>query len=302
MKKCISFISVMLVMIMTLSLFCMMSPIGAMAEEASELPEAFYPMDESQLVWIGENASLDFIKYDDYYEATECKLYSAAWAGRYGGIALIANGLNITVSAQKNRYLVLNIMQDYIAVDNEYDKFSALYWKQDDAQVGYSNAPKSSLADLNTAQEDEFKKVIIDLGWEEEFILDTLRLEMFSSSYDTAAGDDDGHNCGYFYIEYIALFDTKEQAEAFIYKVPVEKPTTAPEEPTDTPDDPAKTPGVTEVPTTSPTEAPEVSTTDKPVDNDKEEKKSPMVAIVIGVVVVVAIVAVVIILKPKKRK
>lgn len=51
-------------------------------------------------------------------------------------------------------------------------------------------------------------------------MLETLRLDIMSSSIDAASSSVDGAPCGILYINYIALFDTKGEAEEFVYPAP----------------------------------------------------------------------------------
>lgn len=271
--------------------------------EASELPDYFWPMDEQQFDWVGENVNLDMLEYSDYYEATEAKLYNAAWAGRYGGVSIIAKDLEIAASSEKNRFLVVNVMPDYDAIENQFDKFTTIYWKTDDPKAYHFEDAKDAFSVLYHAQEEQYQKVIIDLNWQEEISLETLRLEIFSSSYETSAEPEEGYKCGLLYFQYIALFDTLEEATNFVYKVPEQAPTQAP----------TNEPGNTQEPTDAPsTKAPVEETkapsgvTKAPIVPDGDEntdKKSPIVGIVIGVVVVIliAVLAIVLIIKPKKK-
>lgn len=300
MKKTVFQVAGVICLVVVLSLLCILPTMASEDEATVAQPECFWPMDTNQSVWVGENSSLDFLEFSDYYEATEARLYNVAWAGRYGGVAINAKNIDVTVSSEKNRYLVINVMPDYEAVENHFDKFSAIYWKSEDAKVYYIQDAADAFSVLHNAPEEQFQKIIIDLNWQEEFVLETLRLEIFSTSYETSSDSQDGYNCGNLYFEYIALFDTLDEATNYVYKtyepIPTQAPTNAPEDPENT-----------QAPTSAPVESTQKPiTTTKPSTapnggDDAADKKSPVVGIVIGAVVVIAVIAVVLVLKPKKK-
>lgn len=299
---------VLIVIIMALTMLAGFMSVNA---ENAALPENFYIMDEQQTAWVGENDILDYVKYTHLYEVFELHLYNAEWAGRYGGVSMKGVGLDIECSPAKNRYIVLSVMPDEISVDNHYDNLKVIYYKKDDPTVNWGNTAKDTLGILHNASIDDYTKVILDLGWEEEFILDTLRLDMFSSSYDKSADQNDSANCGYWYMNYIAFFDTLEDAQNFTYgeseatKPPVNTPETpAPSDATPDASDITEAPSATSSATESihATQKPAASTPDT-VTGKANDGKSPVVAIIIAAVVVVAAAAaIVLLLKGKKNK
>ncbi len=296
---------VVLLMSLLLTVSVSVFPVSTVhATEQDSLPEYFYGLDDWQDTWVGENVALDILEYDTIEWVTSLRLYSAAWASRYGGASLMGKALNMPVSAQKNRYMVINVMPDSIATWNEFDKFLGIYWKTNDTTVYFQENVPTAFSVLHDAEPDVYHKIIVDLAWEEEFIVDVLRLDMFSTP-EGAADSTDGYNCGNLFIEYIAFFDTYEQASAFTYSMTEDATTNPPVDTTPTEEvsnTPEATTQITE-PTT--TQTPDVLPT-QDVDADtpsQDVEKSPVVGIIIGIVVAlaVAVVVIVFITKPKKK-
>lgn len=212
MKKSICFI-VMFMLAFTVGL-------GTVASYA-EQPEAFWSFEAAVGdTWKGENATLDVFEYQDEEKAAALTTYNMGWAGRFGGAAIKGERLNVKVSPEKNRYAVISIKTDGTSGENAYDALTVIYWKSGDGNPYWTTTPKDAAAAIHGASSDGYTKIIIDLAWTEEFLLETLRLDIMSSSIDAASSSVDGAPCGILYINYIALFDTKGEAEEFVYPAP----------------------------------------------------------------------------------
>lgn len=187
----------------------------------AEEPGAFWSFEASAGdVWVGENATLDSFVYDETQQAAALTTYNMGWAGRFGGAAIKGN-VGLAVSAEKNRYLVISVKTDADSARNAYDNLSVIYYKNGDAATAnWATTPKDAAAGIHGASSENFTKIILDLGWAEAFTLDTLRLDIMSSSLSVAASGTDGAGCGKLYINYLAFFDTREAAEAFLYPAP----------------------------------------------------------------------------------
>ncbi|MBE7066626.1 MAG: hypothetical protein E7385_03635 [Ruminococcaceae bacterium] len=179
-----------------------------------------------------ENAGIDVMAHSGSKQAAKFNMYNIAWAGRYGATAFLFTGLNIEVGAEKNRYVVFEAAVDELAAKNCFDNLASLYLPAggDWAPTG---ASVDSLSSLHNATALEFQYIIIDLGWNADAVVDTLRFDVRASSLETSADptNDNAYNCGFLYLRSAAFFDTLDDAKTYVDPsyVPTPDDTTNPE-------------------------------------------------------------------------
>ena len=297
--------------ILTVAL-CMANIALARAAEDETEPGAFYAFNKDlHDSWMGENEMFDFVVYDDIYEAMALKTYNLGWAGRFGGVAIKGVDLDITVSPDKNRYIVISVMPDEICTENAFDLLKVIYYKTESEEVLFGTSKNNALEAIHGASSEDFTKIIVDLAWEEEFSLGTLRLDMFSSALEKASSDADGADCGMLYINYIAFFDTLEAAESFKYPAETENTQKPSEEPEETaPQQGSTDGGHSELPVATDNtglengQTPTGSLTNSPDPTGKTDDNTGsglILPIVICVVIVLAAAAVIIFIFKKKK-
>lgn len=277
-------------------------------ENAAE-PGAFYAFDQDlDDKWIGENEVLDSVLYDPAYEAMALRTYNMGWANRFGGVAIKGIELGLPVSPTRNRFMVISLIPDEICAENAFDNLMLIYYKTGSETVYYGTGEGSvdpkALAGIHGASTDDFTQVIVDLAWEEEFSLDTLRLDMFSSSLGVASSDADGAFCGNLYIRYIAFFDTREAAESFRYP-PEEQgdPGESGESASPGETTPASETGKPEeTPPAPETGKPDAPVTEAPEPGKQDSPGGARIALLIGLCAVVAAGAVAVIVWIVKKK
>lgn len=205
---------ILILTITTCLIFCLFSI--SFASFAKE-PEHQISFAEGLGTLVPENAGLDSLAHSASSQAVKFSMYNIGWAGRYGATAFVIKGVNLDVSATKNRYIVMNVAVDALASQNSFDNLISFYNTADGAEWVPVSVDANSLSSLHGAAEKEFQYVIVDLAWASESHLNDLRLEVKSSSLEKSADPvDNAYNCGFFYLRDISFFNTLDDAKSFV--------------------------------------------------------------------------------------